>query len=262
MSTALIPNRFLFDFEFPLAYRANMPRITGACEDWTPAELLPRLGEIDGQTDFADVWACWNESGLAIACRVVGKLRPLKCNPRSFWTGDNLRLCTDMRDARTNKRASRYCQQFYFLPNGGGSKGQEPVAGVNNFQRAREDAPPIPVERIQIASRLWPSQPEQYRPLHAAASTARLDLQGKSRRVKGKGAGKGNNHTTGYTLEAHIPAECLVGFDPVDHPRIGFYYILEDGDHGQQYLTVGDDLLWYVDPSTWATAVLARPADR
>jgi 7-carboxy-7-deazaguanine synthase len=30
----------------------------------------------------------------------------------------------------------------------------------------------------------------QNRPLHAAASTARLDLQGKSRRVKGEGAGK------------------------------------------------------------------------
>jgi hypothetical protein len=34
--------------------------------------------------------------------------------------------------------------------------------------------------------------------------------------------------------------------------------MLEDGDHGQQYLTVGDDLYWYVDPSTWATAVLQR----
>ena len=32
--------------------------------------------------------------------------------------------------------------------------------------------------------------------------------------------------------------------------------MLEDRDHGQQYLTVGDDLYWYVDPSTWATAVL------
>ena len=62
----------------------------------------------------------------------------------------------------------------------------------------------------------------------------------------------------GYSMEAHIPADCLNGFDPIEHPRIGFYYILEDRDHGQQFLTVGDDLYWYVDPSTWATAVLAR----
>ena len=102
---------------------------------------------------------------------------------------------------------------------GGGPRKNKPVAGVNKIQRAKEDAPPIPVERIAVASLWTPS---------------------------------------GYTLEAHIPAECLSGFDPAEHARIGFYCILEDADHGQQYLTVGDDLLWYVDPSTWATAVLSK----
>jgi hypothetical protein len=124
-----------------------------------------------------------------------------------------------MRDARTIKRATRFCQQFYFLPTGGGSRASMPSAGVNKFQRAREDAPRIPAERIAVASKV---------------------------------------NASGYSLEARIPAHCLSGFDPLDHPRIGFYYILEDGDHGQQYLTVGDDLYWYVDPSTWATAVLQR----
>ena len=46
--------------------------------------------------------------------------------------------------------------------------------------------------------------------------------------------------------------------DPEEHPRIGFYYIVEDREYGQQYLTIGDDLYWYVDPSTWATAVLRK----
>ena len=67
---------------------------------------------------------------------------------------------------------------------------------------------------------------------------------------------------SGYSLEARIPGRCLSGFDPAEHPRIGFYYILEDGDHGQQYLTVGDDLNWHIDPSTWATAVLSPDAGR
>ena len=40
---------------------------------------------------------------------------------QSIWDGDNIRLCTDMRDARSNKRATRSCQQFYFLPDAGGS---------------------------------------------------------------------------------------------------------------------------------------------
>ena len=217
--TALIPNRLLFHFEFPLHYRRELPRIDGHLRDWSDDFLLPRLGEIDERKYFADVWACWNETGMCIACRVANKRQPLRCDPASFWTGDNVRLCTDMRDARTLRRATRFCQQFYFLPVGGGPKGNQPVTGVSRFQRAREDAPRLPVENIRVASRVTPS---------------------------------------GYSLEAHIPSDCLSGFDPREHGRIGFYYILEDADHGQQYLTVGDDLYWYVDPSTWATAVLQR----
>ncbi|UCF34434.1 MAG: hypothetical protein JSV78_03850 [Phycisphaerales bacterium] len=216
---ALVPNRFLFDFEFPLRYRPAPIVIDGDEGKWSDEELLPRLGEIDGREDFAEAWACWNETGLYFACRVTGRKRPLRCDPKGFWLGDNVRICTDMRDARSIKRATRACQQFFLTPIGGGASGKEPVAGVNKFKRARDDAPPIDPDEIEIASRVT---------------------------------------KTAYTLEAHIPANCLSGFDPVDHPRIGFYYIIEDRDRGQQYLTVGDDLYWYVDPSTWASAVLAR----
>ena len=225
--TALVPNRFLFSFEFPLHYRSRLPAIDGGLADWSDADLLPKLSELDvspvenrchtSGDDFADVWACWNETGIAIACRVTDKRKALRCDPERFWAGDNLRLCTDMRDSRSVKRATRYCQQFYFLPTGGGPKGKEPVAGVNKIKRAREDAPPVPVELIRVASRVTRS---------------------------------------GHSLTAFIPAKCLSGFEPAEHPRIGFYYILEDSEHGQQYLTVGDDLYWYIDPSTWATAVL------
>lgn len=219
MTPALIPNRFLFDFEIPLRYRSRLPELTGMLNDWSDDERLPALSAIDNAHEFATIWACWNEAGLAIACRVTGKRRALQCDPTRFWAGDNLRLCTDMRDARSIRRASRFCQQFFFLPTGGGSSGKDPVAGVNKLKRAREDAPPVDPGRIEIASHV---------------------------------------ERTGYTLEAVIPAGCLSGFDPQEHPRIGFYYMLEDGDHGQQYLTVGDDLDWFVDPSTWATGVLKR----
>jgi hypothetical protein len=215
----LVPNRFLFAFEFPLAYRAKLPALDGSLSGWGDAELLPKLGEIDGRRDFADVWACWSEGGIAIAARVTDKHKPLRCDPDSFWNGDNLRLCTNMRDARDVRRATRYCQQFFFLPTGGGRSRDRAAAGRGQFQRAREDAAHVPAQRIKVASQV---------------------SQG------------------GYSLEALVPAECLVGFDAEQHSRIGFYYILEDGDHGQQYLTVGDDLGWNVDPSTWATAVLAR----
>lgn len=215
--TALIPNSFLFDFEFPLSYRDKPPAIDGRLSGWTDNELLPALSELDNSPPFADVWACWNDGGLFIACRVGSKRKSLRCDPKEFWLGDNLRLCTDMRDARGNKRATRFCQQFFFLPTGGGKQGDQPVAGENPIKRAREH-PPLPGHVFEIASQV---------------------------------------SKTGYILEAFLPAACLSGFDPTEHPRIGFYYMLEDGDHGQQYLTVGDDLNWHIDPSTWATAVLS-----
>jgi hypothetical protein len=221
--TKLVPNRFLFDFEFILPYRRRTPSFTDEHRNWTDEELLPNFGSLDGEEPFAQVWACWNEKGLAIACDVPGKRTALRCHPPTFWKGDNLRLCTDMRDTRNIRRASKYCQQFYFLPSGGGGSKAEPVAGSASINRAREVAPAVPRGRIAVVSQVCPDR---------------------------------------YRLEAHIPGDVLYGFDPAEHPRIGFYYILEDTDHGQQFLTVGDDLQWHIDPSTWATAVLDLPGER
>jgi len=124
-----------------------------------------------------------------------------------------------MRDARDIRRATRFCQQFYFLAAGGGRDGKSPVAGTAKISRAQADAPLVPSDRLPIASRVA---------------------------------------SAGYSIEAHLPAEVLSGFDPAENPRIGFYTIVEDSDHGQQYLTVGDDLSWYYNPSTWATGVLVE----
>ena len=217
--TQLIPNRFLFDFEFPLRYFETPPKLDGRLSGWSDVYLLPDLHELDGARPFAPVWAGWHESGLFVACRVDGKRQPLRCDPAAYWNGDNLRLCIDTRDARNIRRASRFCRRVYLLPTGGGPKSDRPVGGSGRFARAREHAPGAPPSEFKVASRLT---------------------------------------KTGYTLEAHVSARALPGFDPVEHPRIGFYYILEDRDHGQQYLTVGDDLYWHIDPSTWGTAVLAR----
>lgn len=214
----LVPNRLLFRFEFPLHYRPS-PSIDGDLADWSDRYLLPELNRLDGQPVFARIWMGWNESGLFIACRAEGRSAPFRCDPRQFWKGDNLRLCTDMRDTRDIKRGSRHCQQFYFLPAGGGRDGKAPVAGVAKVPRATENAPPVPNHLVQVA---------------------------------GKRTGQV------YTLEGHIPAQALFGFDPEEHRRIGIYTMLEDIELGQQYLTVGDDLNWQIDPSTWATATLSR----
>ncbi|MHC5111115.1 MAG: DOMON domain-containing protein [Planctomycetota bacterium] len=217
--TVLIPHRFLFSFEFPITFRNTLPALDGTKKGWTDACRLPCLGAVEDTEDFADWWAAWNESGIGFAVSVAGKKKPLQCDPERFWDGDNIRLMTDMRDARSNKRATRFCQQFYFLPTGGGKGDRAAVCGAAKVQRALADAPmPDPAE-VRVAARVSKS---------------------------------------GYFLEGRIGANGLSGFDPQEHSRIGFHLLVEDREMGQQYLTVGDELNWHIDPSTWATAVLAR----
>jgi len=238
--TKLIPTRTLLDVEFPLRHRAKPPAMNGTLRGWTNAELLPPLSMLDDETPFAPVWACWNDDGLMIACRVEGKTLPPKCDPSVFWQSDHLRLCTDMRDARTNRRATRFCQQFYFLPTGGGDGKMDPSGGSAKIQRARDDAP-------LYSSVVAAGAPQRHprKPTDSVAQDDHIVIAA-------------SLFEDGYCLEARIPRDCLSGFDPAEHPRIGFYYMLEDCELGQQYLTVGDDLNWYTDPSTWATAVLSK----
>lgn len=215
----LVPNRFLFRFEFPL-YRApgGLP-VNGNVRVWSEAFLLPPLCAIDGQEPIGAVYAAWNEGGLYVGCRVEGKRRPVRCDPADFRKSDCLRLMTDMRDTRDIRRASRFCQHFFFLPAGGGPKGKDACAGSAKIARATQDAPLAPSNDMNVASSVT---------------------------------------KTGYELTAHLPAHVLAGFDPAENPRIGFYYMLEDTELGQQALTVGDDLNWWIDPSTWATAVMVE----
>lgn len=214
---SLVPNRALFKFEFPLRRCAKPPNLDGDAAKWDERYLLPPLHELDGQTGFGQVFAAWNDEGLYLAAIVSGKKRPLQCDPQRFRQSDVLRVLTDMRDTRTIRRATRFCQQFYFLPIGGGRGGKEPVAGSAPVARAQADASPAKPGDILIASKV-----------------AR----------------------DGYSLTAHIPARLLVGFDPAENPRIGFFAIIEDTELGHQSLTVDDDLNWWCDPSTWPTAVL------
>ncbi len=248
----LIPNRLLFRFEFPLRYRATPPKINGKLTGWSDSELLPTLGEMDGEETFALVWSCWNEDGMYIAARVTGKRSALRCAPKEFWKGDNLRLMLDMRDTRNIKRATKFCHHFYFLPTGGRAKSKfaaspsEPIAPARGRKSARSTA----------------------RPQHSALSTQHFPLAGLApiNRAKenappiepGRIRVASTVLSGGYKLEAHIPADCLNGFDPEQHRRIGLYYILEDRDLGRQSFTIGDDLPWHVDPSLWATAVLEK----
>ncbi len=259
----LIPNRLLFRFEFPLRYRSKPPQITGKLTGWSDAELLPELAELDGETPFAPVWSCWNERGIYVAMQVTGKRSPLRCDTKAFWKGDNLRLMLDMRDTRNIKRAGKFCQHFYFLPSGGSPAQSEPGApatGRKSASRHRTQHSGLSTRDSALSTQHFSQSsalsPQSY-PIAASAPINRAK-ENAPPVEPGRIKVASTLRRDGYKLEAHIPADCLSGFDPDQHRRVGFYYILEDRDLGRQSFTIGDDLPWHVDPSLWATAVLDR----
>lgn len=60
----------------------------------------------------------------------------------------------------------------------------------------------------------------------------------------------------GYDLELWLPAAALTGFAPESNPRLGFYYLVRDGELGDQVLSVGEEFPYAWDPSLWWTLEL------
>ena len=214
-----LPKRAFFSFEIPIHYLPRPPRIDGDVSKWTRKYLVPPLVELEDQEPLADVYWAWHEDGFYAAFDVPNRAGRLHCDPKHWWKGDGLRLCLDTRDARDIKRATRFCHFFYFLPQGGGADGRRPVAGTHRMSRAKEPPPPVDLSLVKVAAHV---------------------------------------ERTGYGLEVGLPAACLSGWDPTEHPRIGVFYKVKDTQLGSQHLSVDDELGWNADPSTWATGVLLK----
>ncbi len=60
----------------------------------------------------------------------------------------------------------------------------------------------------------------------------------------------------GYQLSAFIPAGALTGFQPEEHPRLGFTYFLFDREFGEQSFSLGSEFPFAADPSLWGTLEL------
>lgn len=214
-----LPYRAFFQFEFPIRHVPKPPRMTGDIRAWPRACRVPPLISVERHAEpVADVFFAWSDEGFHAAFD-VHRSGPPRCDLVHWWKQDGLRLCIDTRDARDNKRATRFCHFFYLLPVGGGRDKRSPVVGLHRMSRAKEPPPEIDLSQVKVHSRC-------------------------DRR--------------GHTLETTIPATCLHGWDPAEHPRIGIFYKVRDTVRGDQHLTVNDELGWNVDPSTWATGVLVR----
>lgn len=214
-----LPKRALFRFELPIYYVARPPPVDGDVSKWASKYVVPPLVQIEGEEPVADVYWAWNEDGFYAAFDVPNRTSPPRCDAQRWWKGDGVRLCLDTRDARDIKRATRFCHFFYALSLKGGADGKAALVGTHRMSRAKEPPPAIDVSKIKVASLV---------------------------------------ERTRYGLELAIPAACLHGWDPVEHPRLGVFYKIKDAQLGSQHLSTDDDLGWNVDPSTWATGVLVR----
>ena len=216
----LIPHRFLFCVAFPCGYVKQMPLTDrGRLLDLSESHRIDNFAAMDGQKNFADVRLAWNELGVGLQVAVRGKQRLPIGNVERPRGSDGVTLWLDMRDARSNHRASRYCQQFHFLAAGAGTEYNEPAVVPAKIHRALEDAAlPSPS-----------SVPLRVQPL-----------------------------ANGYLLEAFLPATVLSGYDPEEHPRLGFFYSVRDDELGEQLLSLTPEFPFWEDPSLWSVLELHK----
>jgi hypothetical protein len=217
MSEHLLAPTFLFHFAVP-CQRQQKPWDARQGVDLDEGFRLPALAsELEGAKSFADVRAAWSDAGISLTVRVAGKQQTPWCRHDRCEDSDGLQVWIDTRDTHNVHRASRFCHRFVFLPLGGGRKLEDPVAGQLLINRARENPPPVRPNLLQALSQ---------------------------------------KHVDGYTLQCHIPADALVGYDPVEHPRLGFFYCVQDRELGWQTFSVGNEFPFAEDPSIWGTLEL------
>ena len=217
--SSVVPHRFLFRYTFPVRHLQPLPNKGKQLLDLPEECRLPDLSELDRAEPFGELRLAWNEEGLGISVIVSKKKHPPVCDPAFPDEADGLQVWLDTRNTQSIHRASRFCHHFCLLPQGGGSKHDQPLAIQLPIARAREDT------RIADSNEI---------PLSVETTKAC------------------------YKLEAWLPAEILNGFDPESNQLIGFYYYLRDAELGEQFLTVGKEFPFASDPSLWSTLELVN----
>lgn len=175
--------------------------------------------ELEDGPHFADLRLGWNESGLYITLRTTGKQQSPWCRESRIEDSDGLSIWIDTRDTQSVHRATRFCHRFVFLPQGAGRLMDEPVASLSSIHRAKELPKPVQPGTLPIRSE------------------KRVD---------------------GYILQSHIPAAAITGFQPDEHPKMGFCYAVTDREMGWQTFSLGPEFPFASDPSLWGTIELVR----
>lgn len=204
-------------FRFVVPLRCHATLWTNAGAQLSEKYRLLDLCALDDERPLADLRLAWNAGGLAFTMLVVGKRQPVWCRDTRLEDSDGVQLWIDTRATHNIHRASRFCHRFVFLPTGGGRDHQAPVADQLIIHRARENARPIRPSDLLVRSELRPD---------------------------------------GYLLEGMVPTGAMTGFNPAEHPRLGFTYAVYDRELGLQTFGTSSAFPYEEDPSTWATLEL------
>jgi hypothetical protein len=211
IDASLLPPRQFFRFSADLRRCDDVGSPKGFTLDESYA--LPALGELDGRPAFAEVRMAWSAAGLGWQVTVEGKTQLAWCRDSRLEDSDGLQVWVDARATFNVHRASRFCHRFIYLPRGGGSAGDQPIAEQLLINRARENARPARPRELQARAKVT---------------------------------------SASYTLTAFAPSDALGGWDPSQYPRLGFTYALLDRERGLQTFATGPEFPYEEDPSCWA----------
>ena len=188
------------------------------------------------------LWAP-KDAGLEESYRLPGlgelEQRVAWADVRAAWSAAGMVFSVDVR----GKRRAPWCRPVAV-------RRQRRVAPLDRHpQRSRRSScqPVLPPLRLSAdrSALLWVAA-DQPCPRAAAARRA-----GRPCRPAADSAATAINWT------AFVAAEALTGFDPAEHPQLGFTYAVLDRELGEQTFAVGSPLLYQEDPSLWATLELS-----
>jgi hypothetical protein len=214
----------------PLVNPAALFRLRLVCPRrqvlWPPAASgldescrLPSFAAVVGVPDILELFAAWNDDGLAVRgiARGVGGQR--WCHPTKPEDSDGLHLWIATRPTGDSHRAGRFCRRLALLPTGGGLRADKPAAVPAVIPRTSELPAELPAGTVQLESKFL---------------------------------------TDGWQIEAFMSAAALPGWDPTEIPRLGFFAAIVERRLGQVPCFAPPEFPWDSDPTTWAELALER----
>lgn len=161
----------------------------------------------------------WSEDGLSLQFTVSGKKQKPYCRITDLEQSDSFEIFVDTRNTKTVHRATRFCHRFLFLPCGGGPNEKEPYGTMLKIRLARGEPTGIGQFQPQVTCQ---------------------------------------NKRGGYQLTCHLPKKFLEGWQPLEQPEIGIYYLFRDQELGVLPMVYDSALPVGEDPSLWPTAFLSK----